>query len=85
MKGGASRIALGIVAGAAAVSGVLFGILAAIIYSDFVQRGCHHIPSADWIATANCTDASNAMWMTGLISAVLLVGAAWSVWRLRHA
>jgi hypothetical protein len=78
------RSALRATAISSAVLGALFGFLFAIFQSDFVQRDCHNIPPQDWIYTANCTDAYNAVWLTGWVTFGCLLAFCTSVWKLRY-
>ena len=68
----------------AAVGGGFAALLFAAVKSDFTNRGCHEIPSAEWEFTANCLDADGAMRVIAAIAVVALLVFGWSVWRLRH-
>jgi hypothetical protein len=84
MRGETSRASLVNGAVASGFLGALSGLFTAVIYSDFVQRGCNNISSAEWIYTANCTDAFNGWRFTGGITAICLMVFVWSVWRLQR-
>lgn len=71
----------------AVVSGVIscvLGLMAWSIGRDFVQRGCNHIPSEEWIYTANCIDAYNFGVFAGGLAGLSLAAFGWSLWRLRN-
>jgi hypothetical protein len=73
--------------GIAIASGILvviFGLSFVAIRSDFFQRGCHHMPSANWAYTPNCTDAYNGMWFSGGIAVSCSLALCFSMWRLQH-
>ncbi len=77
-----SRSAAITIAVVAAVSSGVFGLIAFVIRSDFIQRGCHHIPSEEWVYTANCVDAYRVGIFAGGVAGVGLVVFGCAIWRL---
>jgi hypothetical protein len=73
------------VAIASALLGGIFGLSFFVIRSDYFQRDCHNILTADWVYTANCIDAYNGLRFAGVVALVCLLALCGSVWRLRHA
>ena len=71
----------------AVIAGVVGGFSAisfAAVRSDFVNRGCHEIPSAEWEFTANCLDGNFGMRLTGALVVLAVLVFGWTVWRLRR-
>lgn len=72
------------IAAVAAISSGVFGLIAFVIRSDFIQRGCHQIPSEEWVYTANCIDAYRVGIFAGGVAGVSIAVFGCALWRLRH-
>jgi hypothetical protein len=68
----------------AAGGGGFAALMFSAVRSDFINRGCHEIPSIEWELTANCLDGNFGMRLTGAVGVLALLVFSWSVWRLRR-
>lgn len=84
MRGAGNRRAMKWVAGLSGVMLALSGLFAAVVWSDFANRGCHEIARADWAYTANCVDAYNVGLFASILAFISLIGLVWPMWRLLH-
>jgi len=76
---------LSVLSGLAFVIAAAAGWVANAARVDFGVRGCNEIPAAEWIHTANCTDAWHMSWTMGAISAGLVIVAVLTAWAGRRS
>lgn len=75
---------LSVLSGLAFVIAAAAGWVANAARVDFGVRGCNEIPAAEWIHTANCTDAWHISWTMGAITASLVAAAVLLARASRH-